>query len=101
MTLLPDALTEHPDQEPEPDQPCLVDGVPENLHATLSRTCVVGTEGQRRLVRHDQVVVADSGVCWRPKPIEGSRRWRETRAAANRGRERARAVVEPGVPETA
>jgi hypothetical protein len=81
-----------PDQEPEPDMPCWVDGVPINLHAVLSRTAVigpavfVGPADRRELVKHEAVMVDLSELAWRPKPIEASRSWKANRAASRKGR---------------
>jgi hypothetical protein len=66
-------LAGHPDEEPVADQPCYVNGQTENLHAVLTRTAVVGpvqldNGDERRLVRHDQVMVDPTSLRWQPKP---------------------------------
>jgi hypothetical protein len=92
MTPLTQALRDLPDQEPIPDQPCLCAGKPENLHAVLGFTCVIGpaklgSDDHRFLVRHDQVEVDLSTLEWR---LKHATVWTVRRIAAGRGRTQAR-----------
>jgi hypothetical protein len=92
MTPLTQALRDLPEQEPIPDQPCLCAGKPENLHAVLGFTCVIGpaelgTDGHRFLVRHNQVEVDLSTLEWR---LKHATVWTVRRIAGDRGRTQAR-----------
>lgn len=95
MRPLPELMLEHPEEEPEPGQMVVVDGVAERLHVTLAHTCVIGPEVAprnlgRRLVPM-ATVFAGPDLRWRLRPEYG--RW--NRAAGARGRLRANRRKQP------
>jgi hypothetical protein len=56
LVPLPAFLAGHAAQEPLPNQPGQIDGLPVTVCAVLTRTAVIeGADGERHLVRLDQV----------------------------------------------
>jgi hypothetical protein len=92
MTPLTTAMLERPDEEPVPDQACWVENRPENLHAVLSLTAVIGpaelADGDRRLVKLEAVEVDLSELAWQPRQVARIIGWNIPRKAADRGRAR-------------
>lgn len=89
LSPLADLLAARPDELPRADQPCWVDGERVNLHATLTRTAVVGPAvldvgDERRLVPLMDVLVAADELSWQSHP----RALLAARVARQRGRAR-------------
>jgi hypothetical protein len=68
MTLAEVMRDADPEREPSPNQTVIVEGKPTLALAFLDRTVVVEVDGERVLVRHDQVEVPDPpSLRWQPK----------------------------------